>query len=106
MLTRRTFLFSTAAATAVACGAPAPMEPVEPPTPTWKRRTEEALKNAASWLWGKQSKHGHWRSEMYGPLRSGQSLTPFALEALTRVPTDALPFPADKAGLSLSLIHI
>ncbi|TNE84415.1 MAG: hypothetical protein EP330_29820 [Deltaproteobacteria bacterium] len=97
MLTRRTLLISSLASLA-ACGAPVP-EPDA--TPTWRIRAAETLGRAAGWLWAAQSEHGHWRSEMYGPLRSGQSLTPFALEALTRVPTEAMGFPADKASAAL-----
>lgn len=97
MLTRRNLLWQSLAL-ATACGAPVP---APTPTPTWRVRAAEVLGRAARWLWDAQSEHGHWRSTMYGPLRSGQSLTPFALEALTRVPSEAMPFPAEKAGLSL-----
>ncbi|MCO4743175.1 MAG: terpene cyclase/mutase family protein [Proteobacteria bacterium] len=81
-----------------ACGAPVQEDA---PTPTWRVRAREALAKGAGWLWQQQSEHGHWRSAMYGPLRSGQSLTPFALLALTQVPAEAHEFQADKASLSL-----
>lgn len=98
MLTRRSLLKTLSASTLIACGAPVPMEQI---TPTWRIRAEEALANGARWLWSQQSEHGHWRSTLYGPLRSGQSLTPFALLALTRVPDSVLPFPAEQASKSL-----
>lgn len=43
---------------------------------------DEMLARAVAWLWSKQADDGGWHSETYGLLRSGQSLTPFALDAL------------------------
>ena len=44
---------------------------------------------AAEYLWARQQEDGSWRSETYGLLRSGQSLTPFVLYTLmdSHVPT-------------------
>ena len=44
---------------------------------------EQVLDKAAAYLHSKQSADGAWRSETYGLLKSGQSLTPFVLFALT-----------------------
>jgi hypothetical protein len=44
---------------------------------------KEVLNKATAFLQAKQSKDGAWRSETYGLLKSGQSLTPFVLFALT-----------------------
>ena len=41
------------------------------------------LNKATAFLQAKQSADGAWRSETYGLLKSGQSLTPFVLFALT-----------------------
>jgi hypothetical protein len=68
---RRAFLIATLGA--AACG----------------RRDNSALARAARWLWSLQSDDGGWHSKTYGLLRSGQSLTPFVLDALLSVPHDA-----------------
>ena len=44
--------------------------------------TEQALARAVAYLWSKQAEDGSWRSEQYGVMRSGESLTPFVLHAL------------------------
>ena len=45
-------------------------------------KTEQALTRAVAYLWSKQAQDGSWRSEQYGVMRSGESLTPFVLHAL------------------------
>jgi hypothetical protein len=50
------------------------------------RRDNSALGQAARWLWSQQADDGGWHSKTYGLLRSGQSLTPFVLDALLSVP--------------------
>jgi hypothetical protein len=52
-----------------------------------------ALHKAAEWLWSQQAPDGGWHSRTYGLLRSGQSLTPFVLDALLDVPEDVYPRP-------------
>jgi squalene-hopene/tetraprenyl-beta-curcumene cyclase len=47
---------------------------------------QTTLAKAADFLWSQQAKDGGWPSHTYGLLRSGQSLTPFVLEALLQVP--------------------
>ena len=49
---------------------------------------QPALARGARWLWRQQARDGGWHSETYGLLRSGQSLTPFVLEALLDVPDE------------------
>jgi hypothetical protein len=61
---RRMFLLATLGA--AACG----------------RRDNSALARAMEWLWSRQADDGGWHSKTYGLLRSGQSLTPFVLDAL------------------------
>lgn len=53
----------------------ASLAPAEPTT------RERALQHAAEFLWSKQQANGSWRSDYYGVMRSGQSLTPFVLFA-------------------------
>ena len=48
-----------------------------------KNTGEQVLNKATAYLHAKQSADGAWRSETYGLLKSGQSLTPFVLFALT-----------------------
>jgi len=54
----------------------------------WAAGPQESLRRAARYLWERQAPDGGWHSQTYGLLRSGQSLTPFVLEALLRVPPD------------------
>lgn len=63
--TRRGFLVTCAGATACS-----------------PKREADGLKKAAQYLWAQQGEDGGWHSHTYGLLRSGQSLTPFVLDAL------------------------
>ena len=75
MLTRRTVVLGGLSAAAVAplgCGG------------GWRSKAQTALEAGAQALWGLQAEDGAFRSERYGLLRNGWSLTPFALLALTR----------------------
>ena len=64
-----------------------------------------ALAKAARYLWAQQSEDGGWHSTTYGLLGSGQSLTPFVLDALVRVPTDVLVPPPEKLQRALAFIR-
>ena len=68
-------------------------------------RTERSpLAKAAQYLWSEQANDGGWHSHTYGLLRSGQSLTPFVLDALLRVPAGVYPPPAGKIDAAISFI--
>jgi hypothetical protein len=65
---------------------------------------QPALPRAAAYLWGQQAADGGWHSRAYGLLRSGQSLTPFVLEALLQVPEEVYPRPAAKLDRAVAFI--
>ncbi len=80
----------TAAAGAAAC--------------SWKREPS-SLTRAAQYLWAQQAADGGFHSATYGLLRSGQSLTPFVLGALLRVPDAAAPAPAGAVERAIAFIR-
>jgi len=86
-MTRRTFLLTAAAA--VACS---------------RRNDSSPLQKAAQYLWAQQADDGGFHSSTYGLLRSGQSLTPFVLDALVGVPESAMP--GQPAGVDRALAFI
>src|SRR5437763_1997766 len=59
---------------------------------------------AAEYLWIQQAEDGGWHSHTYGLLRSGQSLTPFVLDALLEVPENVYPLP--RAGVDRAIAFI
>ena len=63
------------------------------------------MARAAEYLWSQQSDDGGWHSHTYGLLRSGQSLTPFVLEALLEIPPDIHPVPQAKLDRALAFIR-
>ena len=67
---------------------------------------DQALAKAARYLWARQSEDGGWHSASYGLLRSGQSLTPFVLDALARVPTDVVIRPAEKLARAIEFVRL
>ena len=85
--TRRSFLL--AALTAAACS---------------RREGAPGLKKAAQFLWTQQAEDGGWHSHRYGLLRSGQSLTPFVLDALLDVPESILPRPVDAVDRAIAFV--
>ena len=85
---RRVFLLAAAAAAACA----------------WKRE-RGSLTRAAQYLWAQQAADGGFHSATYGLLRSGQSLTPFVLGALLRVPDAAAPAPAGAVDRAIAFIR-
>jgi hypothetical protein len=70
---------------------------------SWTRE-RSALARAAQYLWAQQAADGGFRSATYGLLRSGQSLTPFVLGALLRVPDAAMPAPAGAVDRAIAFI--
>lgn len=67
-------------------------------------RDSGKLRHAAQFLWSQQSEDGGWHSKTYGLMRSGQSLTPFVLDALLDMPADVLPPPAGAVDRAISFI--
>jgi Prenyltransferase and squalene oxidase repeat len=65
---------------------------------------QPALHKAAAYLWSRQEADGGWHSHRYGLLRSGQSLTPFVLDALLEVPEDVYAQP--RAGVDRAIQFI
>src|SRR5580693_55288 len=63
------------------------------------------LRKAAAWLWSRQESDGGWHSRTYGLLRSGQSLTPFVLDALLEIPESLYPQQRAKVDRALDFIR-
>jgi hypothetical protein len=61
------------------------------------RPNRPAALKGADYLWSAQLADGGWHSKTYGLLRSGQSLTPFVLDALLEVPEVSHPAKVDAA---------
>jgi Squalene-hopene cyclase C-terminal domain len=90
---RRTFLLTlvaAASATGVACS---------------RREKGESLRRAAEYLWAQQAEDGGFHSSTYGLLRSGQSLTPFVLDALLQVPESVHRTPTEAISRALKFIR-
>jgi hypothetical protein len=68
-------------------------------------REQSALARGADFLWDQQDRDGGWHSRTYGLLKSGQSLTPFVLDALLQVPPSAYRLPADKLERAIRFIR-
>src|SRR6266404_3138954 len=66
-----------------------------------RRERDTALERAANYLWAQQAEDGGWHSHTYGLLRSGQSLTPFVLDALLDLPA---PLPSDAIDRAIAFI--
>ncbi|MBT3217650.1 MAG: terpene cyclase/mutase family protein [Proteobacteria bacterium] len=73
-------------------------------TPEQRQTGAAALKRGAQFLWGLQSEDGGWHSTTYGFMKDGQSLTPFALLALTLVPRELVDIPREQTGKALGYI--
>jgi hypothetical protein len=69
------------------------------------RTGQPPLARAAEYLWTQQADDGGWHSHTYGLLRSGQSLTPFVLEALLEIPQEVYPMPSAKVDRALAFIR-
>jgi squalene-hopene/tetraprenyl-beta-curcumene cyclase len=70
---------------------------------SWKGE-RSPLARAAHYLWAQQAADGGFHSATYGLLRSGQSLTPFVLGALLRVPDAIAPAPAGAVDRAIAFI--
>jgi squalene-hopene cyclase-like protein len=71
---------------------------------SWKRE-RSPLGRAAQFLWAQQAADGGFHSTTYGLLRSGQSLTPFVLGALLRVPEATVAAPAGAVDRAIAFIR-
>lgn len=69
-----------------------------------RRRSSTPLGSAARYLWSQQAEDGGFHSTTYGLLRSGQSLTPFVLVALLRVPESESSPPRGAVDRALDFI--
>lgn len=63
------------------------------------------LVRAAQYLSSQQADDGGWHSHTYGLLRSGQSLTPFVLDALLQIPESVYHLPQAKVDSALAFIQ-
>src|SRR5437660_12144011 len=70
-----------------------------------RRRAGTPLGDAARYLWSQQAGDGGFHSSTYGLLRSGQSLTPFVLDALLDVPEGVLAARPAAVGRALGFIR-
>jgi squalene-hopene/tetraprenyl-beta-curcumene cyclase len=66
--------------------------------------TASPLGRAVEFLWAQQADDGGFHSKTYGLLKSGQSLTPFVLDALLDAPA-APPAPAGAVDKSVAFIQ-
>ncbi len=82
----------------VGCGGPAPTT-APPPPPS---RIDAGLTHAQAYLISQQGRDGAWRSDFYGPMKDGPSLTPLALRALQGTPSS----PARAAALDRGLAYL
>ena len=71
-------------------------------TAACKIEASDPLRRACRYLWSQQSEDGGWHSRTYGLLRSGQSLTPFVLNALLQVPQHA---PSSAIDRAIAFLH-
>jgi hypothetical protein len=69
-----------------------------------RRESGGALQRAAQYLWAQQAEDGGFHSAVYGLLRSGQSLTPFILDALLDLPETVRPAPPGAVDRALAFI--
>ena len=76
------------------------------PKETESLLAKQVLNKATAFLQAKQSADGAWRSETYGLLKSGQSLTPFVLFALTDSLTDNLQPNGDSIQKAIGFLRV
>ena len=68
-------------------------------------RADPVITRAAAWLWSQQGEDGGWHSDTYGLLRSGQSLTPFVLDALLALPEHVAPRPEGGVARAVAFLE-
>src|SRR5713226_7612495 len=69
------------------------------------RSPHTALRHACQYLWSQQADDGGWHSRTYGLLKSGQSLTPFVLNALLQVSEQTCRPPAGSLERALAFLR-
>lgn len=69
-----------------------------------RRESDPGLRRAAQFLWSQQSEDGGWHSKTYGLMRSGQSLTPFVLDALLDVPENVVARPSGAVDRAIAFL--
>src|SRR5258708_4187277 len=67
--------------------------------------SQPTLRKAAAYLGTRQEPDGGWHSHTYGLLRSGQSLTPFVLDALLEVPDDVYTQPRANVDRAIAFLR-
>jgi squalene-hopene/tetraprenyl-beta-curcumene cyclase len=92
-LTTRRAVAGILLAALAGCGTGPGSPPDRPPSRAG--RIDASLSRAAAYLTDRQQRDGAWRSDLYGPLKDGPSLTPLVLRALQGAP----PTPAGDAAL-------
>lgn len=92
-------LLCFAALALLGCGITAAA--ADEPPPTIDTRARAALRRGASWLRAQQGADGRWRSQRYGLLRGGETLTAFAVGTLVRVAPHLLPKEAAEVEAAL-----
>src|SRR5450631_3103402 len=63
------------------------------------------LRRAVQFLWSRQADNGGFPSRKYGLLRSGQSLTPFVLDALLEVGDAVVPRDVARIDKAIDFIR-
>jgi len=90
-------VFALAAAFTTGCGSGhAHVEP----TPSQADRIDRALASGGRYLVAQQAADGAWRSDHYGALKDGASLTPLVLQALRALPASPERNEAYRRGLA------
>jgi squalene-hopene/tetraprenyl-beta-curcumene cyclase len=78
------------------CGGPASGQAA----PSRQQRIEQAVDAAARFLLARQSGDGAWRSDTYGVLKDGPSLTPLVVRALVAMPASKERDAAARKGVA------
>lgn len=70
-----------------------------------KSEAEVILTRACEYLWQHQAADGGWHSKVHGVMKTGQTLTPFILFALTDVPDSVYETPEEGVRKALEFIR-
>jgi squalene-hopene/tetraprenyl-beta-curcumene cyclase len=100
-LSRRAAVLVLSAGLVSCGGTPAPPPPPPPANPI-----DRALARAADFLVARQDEDGAWRSDFYGSLRDGPSLTPLVLRSLGLAESSAERAPGRKSARQRGLDYL